>query len=204
MKTISTKFIICSWSSILLLLFLNSCHESLPLREDPKDILSGSLTANYAAYISLSTMTITLDVENKFDETLQDRALLEGNLIIRWLGDSQYGKTIKLTKVNLQNNLKYNPNTGILTLDPHEVLHFVYVWDFTSDNGDTIPQKFKTHFSPHCLEVGEKIFVAQESFSIEGSMNIFSHTGFTKANPLTYTCCYAFGISRSCSRPSCD
>ncbi|MDP1677866.1 MAG: hypothetical protein Q8L88_13495 [Bacteroidota bacterium] len=204
MKDIVSKLIFSFCILVILALTLNGCYESLPLREDPKEILSASLTANYAAHVSLTTMTITLNVENKFDETLQDHAFLDGVLTIQWLGDPQSRKTIKLSKLNLQNNGQYNPSTGILTIDPHEVLQFVYVWDFTDDNGDSIPQEFKTYLSPHCLEVGEQIFVARESFLIEGSMNVFSHTGFTRAASITYSCCYAFGISRSCSRPSCD
>jgi hypothetical protein len=186
------------------MIFLNSCHESLPLREDPKDILVANLKASYFAYLSDTTMTVNLDVENKFDETLQDSALLEGNLTIRWLTDSQYGKTIKLTKQNLQNNVKYNPSTGILTVDPGEVLHFTYIWNFTNDTGYYITQNFKTYLAPNCLLNGDKIFVARESFSIEGSMNVFTHTGFTVPGPITFSCCYSFGISKNCTRPQCE
>lgn len=124
------------------------CDEDLPPRGDPDNLVSCSIEAYYAGAPNDETVLnnvyrFYVTLRNNYDETLQGYGLFTGSLDIIWEKDPSCRKTVRFDKSMIVDNRRYvyDADQNILTLDPRHDITFFFEWDWTIDNGDTLPWK---------------------------------------------------------------
>ncbi len=121
-------------------MFLLSCDEQLPTREDPPSILLSSFSIEPGpAVLEDSTNSgrggiINMDVTNIYDEVLQDTAMIRGTLELWMRTDPTKRATVTFDERALQNISSLF--RGILTIRVNEKIFFVHQWSQRTDEGE--------------------------------------------------------------------
>ncbi|MBI1803961.1 MAG: hypothetical protein HY033_09435 [Ignavibacteriae bacterium] len=182
---------------VLLLTFIGSCKEPLPPRNDPSDILQGTIEGLYALTASENTLKVILTIRNTYDETLQDTAYILGSFRIILARDSSYHKSITIADTNLIEGT-YNRNTGVLTMDPNTIIRLRYTWNFIDDYGRDLRRNiFQYQPDPNCAD---RKIALKEFFFLQSSVRVYRKTT-TVAPPATlYPLCHVdvYVDPRSC------
>jgi hypothetical protein len=170
----------------------NTCHESLPLRLDPARVFDGAIEARYVLsnpqFLVENNIEVCLKVTNIYDETLQAKAILAGNLTITLKDDTSYHRTVPLGTNNII-SANYDRNTQILTMDPCAFIHLRYVWDFRDDNGQDLRNSLlAVHADPSCPY---RHIANPATIIVSGNLKIFDRTEVVWFGPIQFTFTYS-------------
>jgi hypothetical protein len=170
----------------------SGCDESLPQREEPARVFTATVSGVYLYRIDVNAIGVTLNVVNTFDETLQARLSIDGNVDIQWNRSPEYRVSIPLSKFTLIHSGIIDQQTRILTLDPGDSLIFYTVWDLVTDDTVFIPGMFDYNVEQTCLTpTGSlKVSKGKETFDFSGSVKIMDRTGYTIISQSHFDLCY--------------
>jgi len=133
-----------------------SCDDLLPTYQKPENILEAGFTSidtsliKYSGwlyqvpvyrYTESSPYNFILQIRNRYTETIQSTADIQGKLEIWVAANPALKATIPLTSSNallLNSPAIFNPVTGILTLNPNQKLFLKTQWNFKMDDGHWI------------------------------------------------------------------
>lgn len=162
-------------------MLMSSCDESLPTRQDPSNLFAAQVHPYYNYTPFANNVVIDLIAVNNFDETLSNRAGVDGSLVITSLRDTSVHKTIELSLSNLIRG-KYDPVKGILTIDPGDTVVLEAVWDFTEDAGASLTQDFfHYNIDPACRQ---REMADPESFAVSARSKLYANLGYAHAQGL--------------------
>lgn len=151
-----------------------SCKEQLPAYRDPLDVFDGTLTGVYVINHLENALKGYLTVINTFDETLEGRAVMTGELTLMWQSDTTFRKTFTVTDANLLLARQYDPARRHLRLDPSDSLRFGVSWDFFADDGRDLKRLVPFVQDPTCR--ARYITAAPIPIIIEGHLRVFDRT----------------------------
>ncbi len=167
--------------------FLFSCKESLPPFEEPADFLKGVTIASYT-YGADNMLTVSIAIENTFDETLQNVAQFSGTVRITPHGDPSFSRTLTLGPNSITQVGNYNPITRVLTFDPGEVIWLQAKWNFMDDRGRNLRDSLFVYVDdPTCA--ARKI-AHRQRVTIEASVVVFEQVGHVRCAPVELSFCH--------------
>jgi hypothetical protein len=173
------------WMIALMLPFL-SCNEHLPSYTDPGNALVLTLEGRYILTRSGNYMRVDFIMTNNFDETLQAQPAIQGRGSITLKRDTTLHRSFTLSPSNIVQG--YDPQTGLLTIDPGESVRFRFEWSFVDDRGVSLPQTvFVYHPDPTCPG---RAIAYNETFILTGSLKVFDRIPTTSAGPMEFSLCY--------------
>ncbi|MSP65023.1 MAG: hypothetical protein EXR24_01545 [Ignavibacteria bacterium] len=153
---------------------LLSCNENLPLYDEPNRIVEVTIKPFYSYSQTANRVVINIVAKNIYDETLDDKARIGGelNIVNTKLGKS---KKIILDWTMLSRSNGYNRTTGKLVLPPRDSLVFQYIWDLTYDDSSNIKSLLEYKHDPKCQyrKISPKI-----EQNINGHVTLFSNTPY--------------------------
>lgn len=164
------------------------CNESLPPYINPRDVFSGTVQGAYVLTMSDNSVKIYLNVTNRYDETLEGRALLNGEMEISLAGNPMISKTFSISSSNLLTSRNYNPTTGFLRIDPGETIRFGVSWNLVADNGTDLRTGVFRYWED--TECAARCVAEEEVFVIRGSVDIFEQTNTVVADPALFSLCH--------------
>ncbi len=155
--TISTLNIRISLLVISSVLF-SSCEEFLPPREDPDNIFSCYAMAYQDIHIQLrrNNFTFLYIIKNTYDETVEDNALMTGEMEIEWVvpderrPDINIRRSVKLNSTNISHAEGYDRTRGILTFDPGDSIVVLFQWNFKTDDSTYLFNYFQAVSDYQC------------------------------------------------------
>jgi hypothetical protein len=160
------------------------CNESLPPYIDPREVFSGAIREGY--------LRVYFEATNRYDETLEGLAVLNGEVEIVYAADPSLSWKIMITSDNLLNSAKYQASTGVLRVDAGETLRFLVNWDVIADNGVNLSsQVFRYWDDPDCSY--GRCIAEEEAFIVRGSVTIFEKTGTITVGPTLFSLCHVIG-----------
>jgi hypothetical protein len=175
-----------------------SCKEPLPEYSDPRDLLASYFFGAYVITPGENAVRVYMTIVNRFDETFDARALLNGSLVITWGGDPTLKKTVTLSPANLIYARGFNPVTGALRFDPGDSIRIGYSWNLTSDDGRSLLNVVPMMADPTCPI--RQISIHPVMLVFEGNTVVYERTG-----PVTpqifrfeFTLAYQFVDPRNC------
>jgi hypothetical protein len=128
----------------------SGCKETLPVYQEPpkvvecrlSDIAPSSINYGYVdsnnpvnIYLSSQSAQIILTATNVYDETIQDNALVTGQIEIQHATKPGIYRKISFSRGNLINNGQFDPYTGLLTIDPGKNVQIQVFWDYKDSSG---------------------------------------------------------------------
>lgn len=165
-----------------------SCKEPLPPYEDPRNVFEGSLDPEYVYAFNDNSLKIRFAIKNKFDETLQARAVLTGSLQISLRRNPDFKRTFFLSASNLVQATNYNPNSRILTINPGDSIRFGVSWNFLDDNGRDLRQEvFRYVPDPMCIL---RRIAAREIYVLRAEVKIFDRTEDVSVGSVAFAMCH--------------
>lgn len=164
------------------------CNESLPPYINPRDAFSGSVQGAYVLTMSDNSVKIYLDVTNRYDETLEGPALLNGEIEISLATDPLVTKTFAVSSANLLTTRNYNPTTGRIRIDPGETIRFGVSWNLVADNGTNLRTDVFRYWED--TECAMRCVAEEEVFVIRASVDIFEQTSTVVAGPASFSLCH--------------
>jgi len=183
-----------------------SCTESLPPRVDSPELLKAHIKAAYNLSPSFNGVSVSVTFINIFDETLEERLGIFGNVELMWDRIPQVKKVITLNSNNLSYAKNYNRITGELAIDPGDSVVISARWSVMADSEAQIRnQIFLFTFDRTCL-YGRRI-ASSQTFTARGDARLFLNTvpisfGETK---LTFCLVTNWIAPNSCPPPpACD
>ncbi len=201
-------FIICS-------IFLFSCNEQFPLREEVSDIVTIKIwslyyTKSHSPYPG--QIRTYISVMNNTDETLDDISPLIGSVEINWTPRQEEGrqfrtsKTLKLSAENIFHGT-YNKFTKRLTLDPGDSLVLSVDWDLVTDDGTDLFKYFHwnsdlkcrvyyaedINVSPKKLIVGYRSISDQQNFMVKANIKLFDRLAMLYIQNIKISECFMYG-----------
>ena len=170
-------------------LFILSCNESLPAREDLSSLVTIKARSTYNTVSrsnNAGTLRLLITAFNKTDETLDDIAALTGTVEVTWVrpkedeGLMNRTRTFKLTPNDIFYAKNFNTQTHRLTLAPGDSVVLSVVWDMMTDNGDYLLNYFPTRRDSLCMvfflnstSYGPRKITQRQYFSVRANVKIF-------------------------------
>ncbi|MFA6542550.1 MAG: hypothetical protein WCT99_13200 [Bacteroidota bacterium] len=124
------------------------CEDVLPVYQEPENILSAHIggidSVNVNVRLGFYDENILLSqdpfpyryyVSNDYDETIQNSATIAGKVEIWPTSDPTAKGTTNISLSDLSATQSYNSATGMLTIDPNEMLWFTGTMTIKLDNG---------------------------------------------------------------------
>lgn len=164
--------------SIIILVFSLSCDESLPPRQDPSELFKAHLQGYYVYTQFANNVVINLIAVNNFDETLSDRVGLTGTIVITSNRDTSVHKTFQLSLSNMIHGT-YDPVKGILTVNPGDSVVIQIMWDFTDDEGGSLPNYFFQYSLDRTCT--QRLVAKSETFFVAGKAKLYSMLGYAQS-----------------------
>ncbi len=183
---------------VALTALLTACEGELPEYLDPRDVFTAEINGLYVLSASDNSLKIFLTAKNRFDETFEAEAVLQGNIRVTLASDPSIQKTFSLSASELISARGYNPQTRVLRIDPGDSVRFSVSWDFVADNGtDLLQDVFRyvpdstclAEDHPTCLSGDRRIARAQD-FSLEGEVVIYRKINSVQTRVRTFTLCH--------------
>lgn len=165
-----------------------TCSEALPPYIDPTDVFDGSIEGAYVLIPSDNSVKIYLKARNRYDETLEGPAVLQGEAEISLARDPSMVRKFTITSANLLTSRNYNPSTGVLRVDPGETMVFGLSWNLVTDNGTNLRGSHFRYWVD--LECPMRCVAEAELFIIRGSVIIFDKTGTVTPQPASFSLCH--------------
>ncbi len=190
-----------SAATVMLLALLSlTCNETLPVYQQPQNVLSLSVTKIEQVNDHISPPTrplvhIVLTGENTFDEVMLDSVDIKGTMTIWWKRKPTRSRTITLTQKNLiDRSLVQN---GKMMLVPGQQFTMEAYWDVRSDDGVLLVSEMNFARLRQRICAANVACSDPEDFVIEVSLNVYNRLGFIAAPPKDF-----FYIGRACICPS--
>lgn len=168
----------------MLALIWLSCKEPLPVYQDPRDVFDGIVEGGYNVSRTENAMKAYLTVVNKYDETLDARAILTGRIILTWQNDPTFRRTFELTDAQILSVRFYNSSTRELRLDPGDSIRLGISWNFLSDDGRDLKRHVIFKQDPTC----RARFISEDPVHIliTATMKIYDRTETVEPPQLLY------------------
>lgn len=175
------------WTFSLLLFVLYGCQESLPPYEDPRNVLKATISGRYVLSRSENTIKIHLNIVNTFDETFEAKGIFEGTGKLISKRNKDFVHTFKLSASHWARG-KYNPVTGILTMDAGDTLRLIYAWNYLDDQGrDARTMIFSYRVDPTC---SVRLISLEETFMLQARIRVYEKIREIVAEPVEYSLCH--------------
>jgi len=192
-----------------MLFSFHSCDEDLPTYVEPSALLDAKIDGEYFLSDTEHSLRVYLRVTNRYEETLDGSALLNGTIVVFSARDTTVRKTLTLTPANLVQG-SISPS-GLLKIDPKETIILKATWGFPGNRviddagrnlsgADTTRGGFFTIVpDPDCPY---RYFAQPEDFVLTGSVTLFSQRAPVSAGPTVFRFCFVtnFVDVRVCSR----
>ena len=177
------------WPPLLALFFYSgSCNESLPPYDEPQRLFDATVTGDYTLTASDNSMKVYVTVRNTFDETLQARFALGGEVDIVSARDPSVRKTFFLTPGIIMSIPGYDPRTGILTIDPGGTVSLGISWDLVDDSGNDLRASFFRYVEDPACSL--RCLAYAEDFVLSGNVQLLERTGPVLFGPVVYSLCF--------------
>jgi hypothetical protein len=179
--------------------FVNGCDESLPPRESPPEIFSMIVRADYDYYPrglqARNQIKYNIVLKNIYDETIQDTLDFQLNARLEWFGGpvtindtvTQNVKTVTVGRSAITYMKKYNPSTGIVTIDPGDSLVLEYSWNFVNDDSVLLLQYFPVKF---ISGEGGCVISQIQTIGLMGSVRVLKSRASLIIRPYHYSRCF--------------
>ncbi|MCU0453301.1 MAG: hypothetical protein MUE68_06555 [Bacteroidetes bacterium] len=180
-----------------------SCREHLPAYEEPTNLFSPKVLAALVYRSDQTAIYVSFVLVNRFDETLDGIADVDGTISVSLLRDPSTVRTFVLDATHLSAR-GYEPVSKRLRLDPGESVTLQVRYDFRDDSGrDLIASYLELRQDPSCPS---RAVTGPEIYDIRASVRLFPRTQFTVAPPLSYVLCLPvpFVDDRVCLGPKGD
>ena len=190
---------------ILLSVATLSCNESLPPRDDPREILQPDIKALYVVTPATNGVAVSATFTNIFDETLEGRLAISGKVELQWDRFPDVKKVITLNSANLTYARKYNGITGELTLDPGDSVIISCLWSVMADSEAHMRNMIFLFGSDSRCNL--RRVASSQTFTARGEARIFRNTAplFLGETKVTFCLLTNFVDFRLCPPlPACD
>jgi len=164
------------------------CNETLPPYTDPRQVFEGSIEGGYVLTISDNSAKIYLMATNRFDETFDGKAALQGEIQISHATNPSISKTFAISSSNLFTTSKYNSSTGVLRVDPGETVKFGVSWNLVDDGGRDLRSTLFRYWTD--LDCGLRCIAEEERFVLTGYIDMFEKTERVFAGPTSFSLCH--------------
>ena len=152
---------------------LSSCQEELPVYQDPRSVLKGSVGEQYLLSSTENVVRLEFAAVNRYDETFQAEGVLRGEMTLTLGRRPEVRKTLILGPSNVVKG-QYNPTSHELTMDPGDTVRFAVYWDYTDDEGrDLRRTEFDYKIDSACPM---RQVALEELFSVRGTVRIYDKT----------------------------
>ncbi len=165
-----------------------ACEPELPPYNDPSTVFTAKVYGIYSLNVTTNSLSLNVTIKNSFDETLQGKAVFNGQFEIIPLRNSSYRRSFSLSDANLAYARNYNSASKILTIDPGDSVQFRVSWDFMADNGVDLRNSFFRYF-PDATCSGRTIALP-EVFSIHSEMLVFDRIPAITATMSGFVFCH--------------
>ncbi len=172
-----------------------SCKESLPVYQDPRDVFKEIVEGTYVISRTENAMKVYLTIVNKYDETLDARALLTGQIVLTWENDLTFRRTFHLTDAHIISARGYNSSTRQLRLDPGDSIRFGISWSFSADDGRNLRDQVIFRRDPTCN--ARFISLNPVNILVDATMSLYERT--EKVEPPRFL--YRFTLVREFVEP---
>ncbi len=172
------------------LLAASGCNESLPVYEDPKDVMRISVVAveqldDHLAPPGRQQVRIVLQGVNTYEEPFLDSVRIEGTMKIIWERQPFRYRTVKLTRRDLTDaSLVTN---GKMLLLPGQAFSMEIFWNMRSDDGVYLPALMNFAWLTRRVCAPNIACADPESFIIETTLNVYDQIGVLQAPPAKFT-----------------
>lgn len=173
-------------SAVLTLMMIAplSCKEPLPEYRDPLDLFDATFSGAYVISPGENAVKAYMTIVNRYDETLDAPAILNGRLVITWAGDVSLKKTVTLSPANIIYARGFNPVTGAMRFDPGDSIRIGYSWNLISDDGRSLLDVVHMMPDPTCPI--RYISIQPVPLFFEGSTVVYDRTGTVAPRSFRY------------------
>lgn len=169
---------------------LLSCHEELPVYEDPSRVLSLSIAAveqlnDHIAPPGRQAVRIILTGENIYDEVVFDSVHLAGEIKLTWIRRPVRVRTIPLTLAEFKSRELLS--NGRMLLRPGQQFFLETIWNMRTDDSVYLPAEM------NFLELRKRVCdrniacADPEDFLVEANLRVYDRVGFVAAPSMTFT-----------------
>lgn len=177
-------------ATFLVIIHVSSCNGELPPYIDPGNLFQARTSGLYVLSSQENTLKVIVTVINKFDETLDGEAILDGSVKITLGRFVQYEKNVSIGPSNLIQARSYNPSTRHLTIDPGDSIRFMYSWNFVDDLGRDLRQQVFQYIRDTTCVLTDRRIAVKETFFLSGKVNVFSRTSIAISQTVDYNVCH--------------
>lgn len=200
----------------MLVLLSLSCNEELPPYNEPEVLLNATVEGEYWLSVDDHSLNFYVRMTNTFDETLEGKATLRGEVVAFFARDTTIRKTLPLGISNLISG-DYTPD-GTLRIDPGKSIVLKAVWRFNGnkviDDGGrdlTFPGEDTAAFFSFVEDktCEWRRFARPEDMILKATVTVYSGKAPVTAGPTVFPFCFVsnFVDVRVCPRvytiPAC-
>jgi hypothetical protein len=172
--------------------FLSTCTEELPAYLKPGTLFSARIRPIYSLTAAENKLHLSLVARNIFDETLDGPPSITGQVQLISIADPSVIKTFKVTSANVTVAQWHFPAPGRIAVDAGDTVSFDIAWDLSQrplldDSGKDLTEGL-LFLKPDPTCPSRKKSDPQD-FLIQGSVELFQHTGPAVANRVAYRFC---------------
>ncbi len=160
---------------------LFTCEESLPTYADPRDLLAlTGMTAEVTGF-QRSFLTVHIKGVNRYDDTLQDTARVNGSLRVWFPSHDQWRIILPINNKNIEDPTQYNGL--LLTLEPGDTFHLQISWNLVAEDSTDILPQIPVDYT------GERSGVhysEPELVNCQAAFSLFEQAGYLESDILEY------------------
>ena len=166
------------------------CQESLPVYQDPQNVLSVAVTAveqldDHLAPPGKQAVRIVLQGVNMYDEPFLDSVRLDVTMKITWERQPLRVRTLQLTRKDLSDpSLVVN---GKMLLIPGQAFSMEVLWNMRSDDGVYLPALMNFAWLIRRVCAPNIACADPETFIIETSLTVYDRLGVLRAPTAEFT-----------------
>lgn len=196
-------------SAVSIIAVLCGCQETLPLRDDPTDYFSVTMSGSYDVLYPKNPVAqrnqymVVMSVVNRFDEVIEGRLEVSGALRIEWmvpkdapLTKSEPVRTLTVTPSNIIRAAGLDRTTGVLTFAPGDTIVIACAWNYRSNDSTDLFGLFQQLIDYHCLVADSPNHTAyrrvttRQRFKLSGSVKLTGRTSAFYAAPVFVEQCF--------------
>jgi hypothetical protein len=147
-RTTKVSCLLLRGAAFAILLGNLSCKEPLPVYQDPRDVFDAYQSGAYVVSTAENAVKAFFTVTNTYDETFDAVAVFDGTLVITFERDRSFRRTVQLDPSTILHARGYNPQTGVLRLDPGDSVRFGFSWNMVADDGRSLFNTDLVRFIP--------------------------------------------------------
>lgn len=182
---------------------LAACEESLPAREDLLSQITTSVAAGFLRQNGVHYIRIYITIKNNIDETIEESAVLKGNVELTWLPNNpddipkfNYSRSFSLNAANVLNASGYDPSTGKLSLRPGDSIIFFVNWDLKTNDSTSIKRwiNYRTDTQCEVLQYDDLVryrkISDRQHLKISSSIRLFDQLANIYSQNLLVSTCF--------------